>query len=71
MTSIDQFSLSTTPIELYFNQTVLGTATGFVWNIADNFYLVTNWHVVTGRVFPTGQYIKAHGGQAKQEYASG
>ena len=66
MTSIDQFSLSTTPIELYFNATVLGTATGFVWSIDDKAYLITNWHVVTGRVFPTGRYIKAHGGRPNQ-----
>jgi hypothetical protein len=63
MTNIDQFSLSTTPIELYFNNTILGTATGFVWNIAEKYYLVSNWHVLTGRAFPSGQYIKAHGGR--------
>jgi hypothetical protein len=63
MTRIDQFSLTTTPIEQHFNQTLLGTATGFVWNIADKYYLVTNWHVVTCRIFPSGENISPHGGR--------
>ena len=49
MTSIDQFSLTTTPIEQFFNKTELGTATGFVWTIGGEYYLITNWHVVTSR----------------------
>jgi hypothetical protein len=32
MTTVDQFSLTTTPIEQFFNETLLGTATGFVWS---------------------------------------
>jgi hypothetical protein len=63
VTSIDQFSLVTTPIEPLFNDTVLGCATGFVWKVNRRYYLVTNWHVVTGRRFPTGEYLKSHGGR--------
>jgi hypothetical protein len=29
---MDQFSLTTTPIEQFFNNMLLGTATGFVWS---------------------------------------
>lgn len=63
MISIDQFSLTTTPIEQYFNKTLLGTATGFVWKIDGRYFLITNWHVVTCRVFPTREYIKSHAGR--------
>ena len=60
---MDQFSLTTTSIEQFFNNTPLGTATGFVWSSNGKYYLITNWHVVTLRVFPTREYIKTHGGR--------
>jgi hypothetical protein len=63
MTTIDQFSLTTTPVEQFFNNTPLGSATGFVWSNSGKYYLVTNWHVVTCRIFPTRQYMKLHGGR--------
>ncbi len=63
MTRIDQFSLTTTPIEQFFNGKLLGSATGFVWKIDGRYFLVTNWHVVTCRIFPTRQYIKSHAGR--------
>jgi hypothetical protein len=63
MYRIDQFSLTTTPIEQYFNKTLLGSATGFVWKIDARYFLITNWHVVTCRIFPTREYIKSHAGR--------
>lgn len=45
-------SLSCTPIELLANDgsdTIVGTATGFFWQRGGQSYLVTNWHVVSGR----------------------
>jgi hypothetical protein len=60
---MDQFSLTTTPIEQFFNNMLLGTATGFVWSNSGKYYLITNWHVVTLRIFPTREYIKTHGGR--------
>jgi hypothetical protein len=63
MTRIDQFSLTTTPIEQFFNNQLLGTATGFFWTVGGKHYLITNWHVVTCRIFPTRQYIKSHAGR--------
>lgn len=45
-------SLCCTPIELLANDdsdTVVGTATGFFWKKNGLPYLVTNWHVVSGR----------------------
>lgn len=63
MTAIDLFSLTTVPIEQYFRDQCLGIATGFMWTVAGRHFLVTNWHVVTCRVFPTKQYIKSHAGR--------
>ena len=36
-------------IETYFNETFLSNATGFVLESKNNFYLITNRHVLTGR----------------------
>ena len=50
-------SFCCTPIELLANDGtdgVTGTATGFFWLKDGQAYLVTNWHVVTGRNAFTG-----------------
>jgi hypothetical protein len=49
---IDVLSFCTTPIELLSNDgndDVLSTATGFFWKTGGGRFLVTNWHVVSGR----------------------
>jgi hypothetical protein len=61
-TKIDHYSLSTVPIGQYFNDTSLGTATGFVWERHNRHFLITNWHVVTGRNNETAETLAAHGG---------
>jgi hypothetical protein len=63
MVRIDQFSLTTAPIEQYFNDTKLGVATGFVWQVGNQPYLVTNWHVVTCRRFPNRRKPPSAGGR--------
>src|SRR6266581_6731325 len=57
MTKIDPFSLTTVPLEQCANGNVLGTATGFIWKRRDKHYLITNWHVVSGRNAQTNQQI--------------
>jgi hypothetical protein len=49
MTEIDLFSLTTVPVEQYANDKLLGSATAFIWKRGEKHYLITNWHVVTGR----------------------
>jgi hypothetical protein len=49
MTRMDAFSLTTVAVEQYANGKKLGSATAFVWLFNSKYYLVTNWHVVTGR----------------------
>lgn len=62
-TRIDRYSLTTVPIEQLFDNQRLGNATGFIWKQRDRFYLVTNWHVITCRRFPTKENLLKHGGR--------
>jgi hypothetical protein len=63
MPTIDQFSLTTVPLEQYFNETRLGHGTGFIWQVEDQYYLVTSWHVLSTRDFFTGENLEAHAGR--------
>ena len=47
--TIDEFSLTTVPILLHFNEQLLSTATPFIWQRGSKHYLITNWHNVSGR----------------------
>jgi hypothetical protein len=49
MNEIDAFSLVTVPVQQLANGTAMNSATAFVWKHAEQHYLVTNLHVVTGR----------------------
>jgi hypothetical protein len=55
MTAIDRFSLCTVPLELLANNKPMGVATGLVWKRGQQHYLVTNWHVITGKNTQTGK----------------
>jgi hypothetical protein len=52
---IDQYSLCTAFMQCFFGHELLGTATGFFWKAGDGTYLVSNWHVFSGRNPRTGQ----------------
>jgi hypothetical protein len=51
--TIDQLSFTTVRLTAFFNEIELAKATGFFWygtfNGQPNYWLVTNWHVLTGR----------------------
>jgi hypothetical protein len=66
---IDQFSLVTAPLSLYFNETHLSDATGFIWQEGRQNYLITNWHVVTARSFQTRKPLNTHGGRPNKIHA--
>jgi hypothetical protein len=66
---IDQFSLTTVPLSLYFNETYLSDATGFIWQVGRQNYLITNWHVVTARHAQTGKSLNSHGGRPNKIHA--
>lgn len=60
MQRIDRYSLTTVPIEQFFDSRSLGSATGFIWRLGKRYFLVTNWHVITCRRFPTGENLFKH-----------
>ena len=70
VTRIDRYSLATVPIEQFFNTTKLGEGTGFIWKHLTRFYLVTNWHVITCRRFPTRENLLKHGRQTQSASSS-
>lgn len=55
MTKIDPFSLVTVPLEVCANGKAFANATGFIWKRGEQHYLITNWHVVSGRNAETGK----------------
>lgn len=59
---VDPLSLTSILIEPYFNETKLGSATGFIIQKKTQQYLVTNWHVLTGIDPLTGTPMHAQGG---------
>jgi trypsin-like peptidase len=54
---IDEFSLTTIPIDLRFNEQPLSSATAFTWERDDMHYLITNWHNVSGRDPNTDKHL--------------
>jgi Trypsin-like peptidase domain len=54
---LDRLSLSTTPANPFFNDRQLGDATAFVWKRREGYYLITNWHVVSGLNFFTKMHL--------------
>jgi hypothetical protein len=63
MIQLAQFSLTTIPLEQYFNNTRLGQGTGFVWKLSEQHYLVTNWHVLSMRDFFTDENLRGDAGR--------
>jgi len=59
---VDYLSLTSVLIEPYFNETKLGSATGFIIENKNQHYLVTNWHAITGINPLTGVPIHSQGG---------
>ncbi|MGP0585555.1 S1 family peptidase [Paenibacillus timonensis] len=54
---IDPLSLTSVQLECYANGQSLGFATGFVIGYLESFYVITNWHVVTGRNADTNKLL--------------
>lgn len=57
MPSINQFSVAALFIELLANGELLGSATGFAVERRGTYFLVTNWHVLSGCYPDTGAAI--------------
>jgi hypothetical protein len=63
MTTLDPFTLATVPLEQYFGETRLGHGTGFMWKRENQYYLVTNWHVLAMKDFFTRRNLWNDGGR--------
>jgi Trypsin-like peptidase domain len=57
MPRIDQYSVAAIPIEMFFNDTNLSVGTAFVWACDEQFFLITNWHNVSGKDPNTGKHL--------------
>jgi hypothetical protein len=55
MIEIDFYSLATVPVQQLANGQPMKGATAFVWQRGPQHYLITNWHVATGRNARTGE----------------
>lgn len=59
--NIDPLSVVPLFLECYAGETELGTGTGFVVQKNNNSYLVTNWHVLSGRDPTSGNPLSSSG----------
>lgn len=61
MPTVDEYSVTALPLELFFDDLQIATATGFLYKSSNQTFLVSNWHVFSGRNAYTGQPINEHG----------
>jgi hypothetical protein len=66
MTAIDPFTLTTVPLQQYYNDIRLGQGTGFIWRVQKQYYLVTAWHVLSGCGFFTRKNLRNHAGRPNE-----
>jgi hypothetical protein len=57
------FTLTSVPLEQYFNDIRFGQGMGFTRKIRDQYYLVTNWHVLSMCDFFTGASLRKDAGR--------
>lgn len=57
LASIDQYSVSTVPIQMLFGATELALGTAFVWEDTGRHFIITNWHNLTGKDPRTGKHL--------------
>lgn len=57
-TKFDSISLSACFLSLKGVGESLRQATGFFWRRSDKIFLITNWHVATGKNIMTGQFVE-------------
>jgi len=57
-TIIDEYTLTAVPLTLLCKESEIGVATGFFYMCDGYIYLVSNWHVMSGRNTYTGQAVR-------------
>lgn len=61
--SIDEYSAAAVPVQMTVNGNSLSIGSGFFWQVADQLYLITNWHNVSGVNPMTGANMSSTGGR--------
>ena len=61
MLMLDPLSMTSVPLFPRFDQMTLGVATGFFYKFNGATYLVSNWHVMSGRHPSSGQPLDKNG----------
>lgn len=64
----DPISLTTHHLHMGFNDEILAHGTGFIYKKDDNYFLVTNWHNVSGKHPDTGKHLSGHLGEPNVIY---
>lgn len=59
--SLNAHTFTSAPITLKFNNDIIGYATGFFYRFNDKIYLVSNWHVLSGRNPHNSQPLDSNG----------
>ncbi|WP_020532663.1 S1 family peptidase [Flexithrix dorotheae] len=61
---INPLSYCSIPITMVFSETMitLANGTGFIFEKKSKYYLITNWHNLTGRNPDTKEFLSSHGG---------
>ena len=64
--AIDPFSVTSVYLKLYVNDNQLSTATGIIAEHNGKYYLITNWHVLSGRNPIDDQPLSPTGGMPEE-----
>lgn len=59
----DPISLTTHHLHIAFNDEILAHGTGFIYRKGDAYFLITNWHNVSGKHPDTGKHLSDHLGE--------
>jgi hypothetical protein len=60
--NIDQFSFTSVPLQMYFDDQYLSHGTAFFYKHCEDIYLITNWHNLAGRNPYTKKTLNSNGG---------
>lgn len=63
MQTIDEYSVATVSLEMFFGGTPLSTGTAFLWDAGGEIFLITNWHNLSGKNPGTGRHLSPTGAE--------
>ncbi len=66
--NLDEFTVTASPLEMFFDDTSLSMGTCFFWEAGGKRYLVTNWHNVSGKNPLTGKHLSPTAAEPNRVY---